>query len=81
MESGVHSSFYPNCHHQIVFAKFNLKIFHPPILTLLIDQSMSFLGKTNFPIHMQIKTCIYLMKQFSHSTFSLAIYHTRQYCL
>ena len=30
MESGVHSSLHPNCHHQIVFAKFNLKIFYPP---------------------------------------------------
>ena len=28
MESGVHSSLHPNCHHQIVFAKFNLKIFY-----------------------------------------------------
>ena len=26
MESGVHSSLHPNCHHQIVFAKINLKI-------------------------------------------------------
>ena len=25
VESGVHSSLYPNCHHQIVFAKFNLQ--------------------------------------------------------
>ena len=30
MESGVHSSLHPNCHHQIVFAKFNLKTFYPP---------------------------------------------------
>ena len=30
MESGVHSSLHPNCHHQIVFAKFNLKIFYTP---------------------------------------------------
>ena len=26
METGVHSSLDPNCHHQIVFAKVNLKI-------------------------------------------------------
>ena len=26
MESGVHSSLHPNCHHQITYAKFNLKI-------------------------------------------------------
>ena len=30
MESGIHSSLHSNCHHQIVFAKFNLSIFYPP---------------------------------------------------
>ena len=30
MESGVHSSLHPNCHHQVVFAKFNLFILYPP---------------------------------------------------
>ena len=30
MNSGVHFSFHPNCHHQIIHAKFNLKIFYPP---------------------------------------------------
>ena len=30
MESGIHSSLHSNCHHQIVFAKFNLLIFYPP---------------------------------------------------
>ena len=30
IESGVHSSLYPNCHHQIIFAKFDLRIFYPP---------------------------------------------------
>ena len=29
MESGIHSSLHSNCHHQIVFAKFNLSIFCP----------------------------------------------------
>ena len=28
MNSGVHSSLYPNCHYQIIHAKFNLKIFN-----------------------------------------------------
>ena len=27
---GVHSSLHANCHHQIVFAKFDLKIYNPP---------------------------------------------------
>ena len=29
IESGLHSSLYPNCHHQIIFAKFDLRIFYP----------------------------------------------------
>ena len=29
VESGVHASLHPNCH-QIIFAKFNLKIYYPP---------------------------------------------------
>ena len=30
MESGVQPSFEPNCHHQLVFAKFDLSIYYPP---------------------------------------------------
>ena len=30
VKSGVHPSLHPNCHHQFVFAKFNLKIYYPP---------------------------------------------------
>ena len=30
MDSGVHPSLHPNCHHQIVYAKLNLKIHFPP---------------------------------------------------
>ena len=30
MESGVHPSLHSNCHHQITYAKFNLKIYYPP---------------------------------------------------
>ena len=30
MESCVHSSLYDNCHHQIIYSKFNLKIYYPP---------------------------------------------------
>ena len=29
MESGVDSALHPNCHHQIVFAKINVKICYP----------------------------------------------------
>ena len=30
MESGVNSSLHKSCHHQIIYAKFNLKIYYPP---------------------------------------------------
>ena len=30
IESDMHSLLYPNCHHQIIFAKFDLRIFYPP---------------------------------------------------
>ena len=30
VESGVHPSLHANCHHQLVFAKFNLQIYYPP---------------------------------------------------
>ena len=33
MESGVHPSLHSNCHHQITYAKFNLKIHYPHLLT------------------------------------------------
>ena len=30
MESGVHASLHPHCHHQIILAEFDLKVFYPP---------------------------------------------------
>ena len=30
MESGFQPSFHPNCHYQVVFAKFDLSIYYPP---------------------------------------------------
>ena len=30
MDSGVHASLHVNCHHQIIFAKFNFQIYYPP---------------------------------------------------
>ena len=30
LESGVYHSLHQNCHHQIIFAKFNLKVYYPP---------------------------------------------------
>ena len=36
IHSGVHPSLHPNCHHQIIFAKFNLFIFYPPLYKRLV---------------------------------------------
>ena len=36
LHSGVHPSLHSNCHHQIIFAKFNLFIFHPPSYKQLV---------------------------------------------
>ena len=30
VESGFHPSLHPNCHHEIIFTKFNFKIYYPP---------------------------------------------------
>ena len=30
IESGVHPSLHPNCYHQVIYVKFNLKIHYPP---------------------------------------------------
>ena len=36
MECSIHSSLHPNCHHQIVYAKLNLKIEYPPLYERLV---------------------------------------------
>ena len=39
-DSGVHASLYQNCHHQIIFAKVNIKTFYPsPYKRLIWDYS------------------------------------------
>ena len=30
LNSGVYSSLHANCHHQTIFAKFDLKVYYPP---------------------------------------------------
>ena len=34
VESGAQPSLHPNCHHQIIYAKFNLEVFYPSAYTL-----------------------------------------------
>ena len=36
MDGGVHASLHPNCHHQIAYAKLNLKIEYPPLYERLV---------------------------------------------
>ena len=36
MDSVVHASLHPNCHHQIVYAKLNSKIEYPPLYERLV---------------------------------------------
>ena len=36
MDSSVHGSLHPNCHHQIVYSKLNLKIEYPPSYERLV---------------------------------------------
>ena len=38
VDSGIHTSVHPNCHHQVVQSKFDLNIFyHPPYQELAWD--------------------------------------------
>ena len=43
INSGVHYSLHPNCHHQTMNSKLNLKIFHP----LLYDQVVWYYQEAN----------------------------------
>ena len=36
MHAGVHSSLHKSCHHQILYAKFNLKIHYPQLLKMTL---------------------------------------------
>ena len=36
VDSGTHPSLYPNCHHQIIYAKLNFKIHYPPPYTRVV---------------------------------------------
>ena len=76
VESGVHPSLHPNCHHQIVFAKFNLMISYPPpysrefgiiekqILTLSEEQLATSIGKKPSITLMSTRKYLFSMKNF-----------------
>ena len=85
VESGVHSSLQPSCHHQIVFAKFNLKIFHPPPYeceiwhynTDLIRRSVHEFSWENRFSNIDLNQKVYLFNETIKNILSNFI-HTRQ---
>ena len=44
--SGVHSSLHSNCHHQIIFSKFNLSISYPPPYEHVVSEN----NKANYDL-------------------------------
>ena len=76
-DSGVHSSLHPNCHHHIVFPKFNLHIVYDHLIyersgtsgkqtqDLLDVSSKNFVGKEHFRTQESMKKLMFLMELFS----------------
>ena len=49
MNSGIHSSFHPNCHHQIIYSKINLTIEYPhPYERIVWDYKKADIAHINF---------------------------------
>ena len=59
MDSSVHGSLHPNCHHQIVYSKLNLKIEYPPLYERLVwdynKTNTQFLNRTIETFNCEIK--------------------------
>ena len=84
MQTGTHASLHPNCHHQNVFAKFNLKLYYPlpydreiwyhkkRILTIFENQSMILLvGEGHLLIQMEK---VNILNEFIKNVFSNLLY-------
>ena len=82
MDLEVHSSLHEKCHHQLIYAKFNVKVWYPPpykremwqyqMMIKLKKQLNNFFGKNYLEIFALMKWSIYLMKlakKFSQITF------------
>ena len=79
MSSGIHLSLQQNCHHQIEFTKFSLKVHYPPpyknvrygIEIANTDHTKrainGFLGKSVLPTSIQMRKFIYLISQLKHT--------------
>ena len=89
IESGIRSSLYSSCHHQIVFAKFSLKIFYPPysrevwhfkeMKTDLIRRALNgFNWERAFQT--QMLTRKYVSSANLFSMFWVTLLHTKPYC-
>ena len=74
MESGIHPSLHPNCHHQIIYAKFKLKVYYPPPFerevwhyqnvdsNAIKKQSQIFLEKEHLKTFLLMKKSLFLIK-------------------
>ena len=69
LDSGVHFSLHPNSHHQIEFAKFDLKVYYPPPCMQILLRSKKHLplstGNKHFLTTLSIRRFLFLMKQSS----------------
>ena len=77
--SGVHPLFHQNCHHKIIFAKVNMKIFYSPPYKHLVwklSRRIFQLGKCFYIVKAFILKLPYLMKFFW--TFLVTSYKTEQ---
>ena len=77
-DSGVHSSLYPNCHHQIVFAKLNLHIVYPPPYLREIwryREANNLIGKEHFRTQALMKKLIFLIELFL--IFLVTLFHMK----
>ena len=75
MDSGVHTSLHSNCHHQIIYAKFDLKVFYPPPYEITVwhfsqensdhikKPSTYSIGNLRLIISMSTSRFLFLMKQ------------------
>ena len=87
-DSGVHSLLHSNCHHQIVFGKFNLHIGYPhpsyvrsgstekQTQGLLEVPSNNLIGKKHFQAQILIKKVIFLIELFL--IFLVTLFHMKQ---
>ena len=88
INSGVHSSLHPNCHHQIAFSKINIKIDDPPFYERLVRDYINADSKSiNEAIEMfnweklfQNKNILDKLKLFNETIFSIVYNYISNKC-